>query len=366
LPDSQPAKSQHTGVKKPHRKLTAVLAASLTLVLAGLVSGCTTTEQVTSMTSENAEALVLQRADPWVHRHTDGSYFFIATAPEFDRIEMRRSDTIAGIRDAAPKVVWQKKDSGPMSEHIWAPELHHIDGVWYIHFAASAVEDPWRIRMYVLENRNENPMEGDWAELGQITTQHDSFALDATHFEHNGERYLIWAQSDIGNSYNSALWISKMRSPTQLTGRSTIMTQPQLDWETVGYKVNEGAAVLIANGKIFVTYSASATDHNYAMGLLVADEDSDLTDPKSWTKSPTPVFYTNERLNRFGPGHNSFVLAEDGETWLMVYHARDYKELDGNSLTDPNRHTYVRKLLWTTNGYPDFAQELSDAETFSR
>lgn len=318
------------------------------------------------MTSENAEPLVLQRADPWVHRHVDGSYFFIATAPEFDRIEMRQADTIAGIAEATPRVVWQKKDSGPMSEHIWAPELHQIDGVWYIHFAASAAEDPWRIRMYVLENRNESPMDGAWAELGQITTQHDSFALDATHFEHNGERYLIWAQSDIGSTYNSALWISKMRSPTQFTGRSSILTQPQLDWETVGYKVNEGATVLKTNGKIFVTYSASATDHNYAVGLLVADIDADLTDPSSWTKSPTPVFYTNERLNRFGPGHNSFVLAEDGETWLMVYHARDYKELDGTSLTDPNRHTYVRKLLWTNNGYPDFAQELSDAETFTR
>jgi GH43 family beta-xylosidase len=347
-----------------------VIAAKKALVLLAaaalaLTAGCAA-ESPNSMRTETAEPLVLQRADPWVHRHTDGSYFFIATAPEFDRIEMRASETIAGIKDATPKVVWQKNGEGPMSEHIWAPELHHIDGVWYIHVAASRADDPWRIRMHVLANPNENPMDGPWQDLGQIITQHDSFALDATHFEHNGERYLIWAQSDIGNTYNSALWISKMRSPTSLTGRSTILTQPQLDWETRGFKVNEGAAVLIANGKIFVTYSASATDHNYAMGLLVADADADLIDPKSWTKSLTPVFFTNESLNRYGPGHNSFVLAEDGKTWLMVYHARDYKDLIGTSLTDPNRHTYVRKLLWTQNGHPDFAQELSDSETFRR
>ena len=102
------------------------------------------------------------------------------------------------------------------------------------------------------------------------------------------------------------------------------------------------------------------------MGLLVADADSDLMDPASWNKSDTPVFYTNEELNRYGPGHNSFVLAEDGETYLMAYHARDYKELIGTPLTDPNRHTYVRKLLWDENGYPDFGQGLSDEETFDR
>lgn len=318
------------------------------------------------MNAENTGALVLQRADPWIHRDADGNYFFIATSPEFDRIEMRQSETVAGIREAETEVVWQKKSTGPMSEHIWAPELHHIDGVWYIHFAAAEAEDPWKIRMYVLANSAENPMEGSWKELGQIKTQHDSFSLDATHFEHKGERYLIWAQSDQAGTYNSALWISKMSSPTKLTGKQTILTQPQLDWETVGFKVNEGAAVLVANDKVFITYSASATDHNYAMGLLVADADADLLDHNSWTKSSAPVFFTNAQLERFGPGHNSFVLAEDGETYLMVYHARDYKDLIGTPLTDPNRHTFVRKLLWDENGDPDFAQDLSDAETFSR
>lgn len=78
--------------------------------------------------------------------------------------------------------------------------------------------------------------------------------------------------------------------------------------------VEEGAAVIKRNGKIFVTYSASATNHNYCMGLLWIDEDADLLDAANWHKSPVPVFYTNEEVNRYGPGHNSFTTAEDGET----------------------------------------------------
>jgi GH43 family beta-xylosidase len=310
--------------------------------------------------------LVPQRADPWIHRATDGRYYFIATSPEFDRIEMREANSVHELADAPAKVVWRKHAQGVMGAHIWAPELHRIDGIWYVYFAAGEAEKPWIICMFVLANPSPNPLEGEWQELGKIETLRDSFSLDATHFEHHGKRYLIWAQKDPEEKLNSALYIAQMKSPTELHEQEMLLTQPELPWEIVGYKVNEGAAVLVRNGKVFVTYSASATDHNYAMGLLWADADADLLDPASWNKLPEPVFFTNESLNRFGPGHNSFTLAEDGKTDLMIYHARDYRDLQGTPLTDPNRHTYVRKLLWDKNGMPDFAQSLSDAETFKR
>ncbi|WP_193907101.1 hypothetical protein [Cellvibrio polysaccharolyticus] len=38
---------------------------------------------------------------------------------------------------------------------------------------------------------------------------------------------------------------------------------------------------------------------------------------------------------------------------LMIYHARDYKGLQGTPLTDPNRHIYVRRLHGTADGMPD-------------
>ena len=140
------------------------------------------------------------------------------------------------------------------------------------------------------------------------------------------------------------------------------ISRPQLDWEIQGYKVNEGAAVIVRNGKVFISYSASATDHRYAMGLLWADADSDLLAASSWNKLPEPVFTSNPTLHRFGPGHNSFTQGGDGQTDIMVYHARDYLELKGTPLTDPNRHTYIRRLGWTSEGFPDFGQNKADAE----
>lgn len=64
-----------------------------------------------------------------------------------------------------------------------------------------------------------------------------------------------------------------------------------------GFKVNEGPAVLVRNGKVIVTYSASDTGWRYCMGMLWADENSDLLDIKSWHKSDKPVFKRARRIS---------------------------------------------------------------------
>lgn len=151
-----------------------------------------------------------------------------------------------------------------------------------------------------------------------------------------------------------------MTSPTSIDYNVIQLTKPEHDWEIQGYKVNEGPAVLKRNGKIIVTYSASATDDRYAMGVLWANEDDNLMTPKSWQKNPAPIFSTNPEIDLYGPGHNSFVVAEDGKTDLMIYHARDYQQLQGNPLTDPNRHARARQISWNEAGLPQFDNQIKD------
>ena len=313
-----------------------------------------------SQTFEFDNPIAEQRADPWVHKTDDGIYYLIATVPEYDRIVIRKASSINGLKEAKEKEVWHKHKTGVMGHHIWAPELHKIDGVWYIYFAAGEAENIWNIRMWALSNPSEDPMQGEWTEEGQIKTQKESFSLDATTFVHKEKRYLIWAQNVKGGSHGTALVLSEMKTPTTLTGPEVILTEPEFSWEKMKYNVNEGPAVIKKNGKIFVTYSASATNHNYCMGLLWIDADADLLDASNWHKSPGPVFYTNEDLKRYGPGHNSFTTAEDGKTTVMIYHARDYKEIQGHELSDKNRATRARVVEWTENGYPDFMQNTAD------
>lgn len=314
---------------------------------------------------EYINPLVEQRADPWVYKHTDGYYYFTASVPAYDRIEIRRALALEGLTAALPITVWRKYDSGPLSANIWAPELHYIAGKWYIYFAAAHTSETkeglFDHRMYVLENDSANPLEGKWTEQGQVITAWESFALDATVFGHRGVLYYVWAQKDREIEGNSNLYISEMSNPWTLQGRQTMLSTPEYPWEVIGFRVNEGAAVLKRNGRIYISYSASATDYNYCMGLLAADEDSDLLDAGSWTKSAVPVFATSEENGQYGPGHNSFTVNEYGED-VLVYHARNYKEIAGDPLYDPNRHTRVQVFGWKADGLPDFGVPVKDSQ----
>lgn len=308
---------------------------------------------------EYQNPLIPQRADPFLMRHTDGTYYFTASVPEYDRIELRAAKTVEELAAAPTKDIWQKHDSGMMSQHIWAPELHYVMGGWYLYFAASRTDAIWELRPYVLHCIGNDPMNDPWEECGQMQAAEGDpysftdFSLDATVFEHGGRWYYIWAEK-VGSQHGiSNLYIAEMESPVKLKTVQVLLTTPDYDWERVGFWVNEGPAVLKRNGRIFVTFSASATGACYCMGLLTADQSADLLDPRSWRKERFPVLCTDAKKGIYGPGHNSFSVAEDGSD-LLVYHARPYEEIVGDPLYDPNRHAMIKPLLWKEDGTPDF------------
>ncbi|MDQ8205680.1 glycoside hydrolase family 43 protein [Pelagicoccus sp. SDUM812003] len=297
--------------------------------------------------------LLPQHADPHAMLHSDGYYYFTATRPEYDRIELRRAKTLAGLADAEPKVVWKKHETGEMGAHIWAPEIHYIDGRWYIYFAAGEAEAVWNIRMYVLENASANPLQGEWVEKGKIEMDWESFTLDATTFQHRETRYLVWTQNS-SDFEGTGIYIAKMDTPWSIVGGQVCISRPEYEWEKRGHWVNEAPAALIRNGKVFVAFSASATDANYCLGLLTADDDADLLDPASWSKTPEPVFKSDATTLQFGPGHNSFTTSPDGRTDIMLYHARNYERIEGEPLYNPDRATRAIELGWNEDGTPFF------------
>jgi GH43 family beta-xylosidase len=314
-------------------------------------------------TAAYVNPLIMQRADPHITRHTDGLYYFTATAPEYDRIVLRSADTLQGLGEAAESVIWTQHASGEMGAHIWAPELHFVDGAWYVYFAAGRTDDVWAIRMYVLENTSADPFAGEWTERGRIATAWDTFSLDATTFEHGGTRYLAWAQYNPAYADGTSIHLAAMDTPWSITGDQVELSVAEYDWERVGFNVNEGPYVIQRNGRVFLTYSASATDANYCVGMLTAPDDADLLDPAVWSKSPEPVFASSPENSQYGPGHNSFTVSDDGTEDVLVYHARQYEEIDGDPLNDPNRHTRIQTFGWNEDGTPAFGVPVADGES---
>lgn len=303
---------------------------------------------------------IMQRADPYVYKHIDGTYYFTATNPEYDCVCLRKSKTLAKLARAEEKIIWRKHDKGIMSFHIWAPELHYLDHKWYLYFAGGDVDDIWAIRPYVLECADADPMTGKWIEKGMMQYASEdefsfrAFSLDATVFENKGKQYVVWAEKVSVGKQISNLYIAEMASPYQLKTVQVLLTSPDYDWERIGFWVNEGPAIIKKNGKIFLTYSASETGIHYCMGMLTADEDSDLLDPSSWTKQRYPILSTCEKEKVYGPGHNSFTVDEEGND-ICVYHARTEEDIEGNPLYNPNRHAMLMKIKWDEKGYPIFS-----------
>jgi len=354
--------------------LSGILILVIVITL-GIFVCCTQSNNSIDQKGENSimkqqdfnNPIIEQRADPWVYKHTDGYYYFTASVPEYDRIILRKAKTIQDLGIVEEKIIWEKHDSGEMSVHIWAPEIHYIDGNWYIYFAAGGLSgDIWGIRPYVLECVNENPITGTWIEKGIMQKSPEdkfsftSFSLDATRFEHSGVRYFVWAQKTSEFNNPSNLYIAEMENPWTIKGEPVMIAIPEYSWEKIGYWVNEGAAVIKRNDRIFISYSASATDSNYCMGLLTASDTVNLLDPNSWSKSPEPVFKTSEKSSQYGPGHNCFTVSEDGTEDILVYHARNYKDIKGDPLWDPNRHTRAQKLYWNSDGTPNFGIPVAD------
>ena len=55
-----------------------------------------------------------QRADPWVYKTDDGIYYLIATVPEYNRIVLRKADSINDLKGATEKDIRHKHEMGLM------------------------------------------------------------------------------------------------------------------------------------------------------------------------------------------------------------------------------------------------------------
>lgn len=252
---------------------------------------------------------------------------------------------------------------GFQSPHIWAPEIHFIDGTWYIYYTTSIDEnDLWSIRPHVLQCKAADPFEGEWVDLGQVkktvedTIAFTDFSLDHTVLQLHGELYFFWAEK---HPVDSVIYAAKMVNPWTIdSSRICPVVSPEFNWERHGFPVCEGAGFLHRNGRLFLTYSASGTDALYCVGMCTADENADLLDPRSWTKSPYPVFQSTKKNKQFGPGHNSFTKDEEGHD-IMVYHARqEEKYLIDKSyqpLYDAGRNTTLMRIYWNEDGTPNFS-----------
>jgi GH43 family beta-xylosidase len=290
--------------------------------------------------------------DPWVIRH-GGFYYYTNTTGR--NLTLWKSKNLSEVSTAKPVVIWTPPATGPNSTQIWAPEMHFLDGKWYIYYTASdktAADDDHRY-VFVLENASADPTTGTWVDKGKVNTKYTG--LDGTVFEQGGKRYFVYS-AYVGPQ--STLAIAPMQNPWTLqTGKEVTIATPTFDWEKGGGRqILEGPEFLPGKkGQLFIVYSASACwDDNYSLGMLTAKAGSDLLKPESWTKAPQPVFHPSAANGVWGTGHNSFTKSPDGREDWIVYHAK--AAADGKC---EGRSSRMQKFTWNADGTPNFGAPVS-------
>lgn len=307
-------------------------------------------------------------ADPYSF-YKDGYYYYTHT--QQNKLTIWKTKSLADLKTAESKTIWTPPAGTMYSKELWAPEIHFIQGKWYMYFAGDDGDNNHH-RMYVLENASPDPMKGDWTFKGKVADESaDKWAIDGDIFEHRGQLYMIWSGWEGDKNGQQNIYIAKMKNPWTITGGRSKISGSDFDWEKHGdlnesnlkhVNVNEGPQILKHGKKLFIIYSASGcwTDF-YALGMLTADATADLMNPKNWKKSAEPLFKQSPENKVFAPGHNSFFKSPDGKEDWILYHANSEPNQGCGRFRSPR----MQKFTWNTDGTPNFGVPVKENEVLA-
>lgn len=287
-------------------------------------------------------------ADPWVIRWEDG---YLLSQSRRGGIWVNRFENLSEMGTNRWVKVWTAPTNTPYSRNIWAPELHRLNGEWFIYFAADDGKNE-NHRMYVLQGTSQDPQD-PFVFRGKIAAPTDRWAIDGTVLKMPGNKlYFIWSGWEGFENGAQNLYIAPMSDPLTISGERVCISRPEHDWELHGWPdVNEGPEPLWNKSKLYIIYSASGswTDH-YCLGQLTWTG-GDPLDAKSWVKKSAPVFAPTDEV--FGPGHCSFVKSRDGTEDWIVYHSAQSK---GSGW---RRKINMQPFTWNTDGSPNFGTPIA-------
>jgi GH43 family beta-xylosidase len=299
--------------------------------------------------------------DPWV-QYENGEYYYALS--DGGALYVAASSTLEGIGTAPEIKIYSPPQGAVYSQDLWAPELHYINGLWYVYFAADDGNDV-NHRMYVLQSTGQNP-QGTYIFDGEIKPTADTgvpnvtsafptdhWAIDGTVVTIGTQNYFVWSGWDGTTGGQQNLYIALMSSPTTISGQRYVISEPTYSWETVGQPTNEGPEELQNGSNIFIIYSASLYSTNsYCLGQLKYNGTGNPLSQSSWIKNPTPVFQSDAAV--VGVGHASFTTSPDGTQDWIVYHAHNTT----GTFTGV-RDVNIQQFTFNADGSPNFGSPVA-------
>lgn len=295
-------------------------------------------------------------SSPYLIFH-NGHYYYTQTMN--DHISIWTADRLAEISKSSEHVIFSPGDV----YHISAPQLHRIDGKWYLYFSSDAGTGSDVRHIYVMENPEDDPLSGSFKMIGWINTG-NAKDIHPTTFSHKGKRYLLWSGTEStipGDISKWSIYIAGMSNPWTLDTPKVIISSPEYEWEcqwidedgtstSSPVYVNEGPAFLYSRDstRLLVYYAASETYTSYyCEGLLIASSDADPLSPSSWHKQSEPVFSKSEETGVLGPGHLCF-FQKDGSLFILYNGKSRFSDMHAVD----NRSCRMQPASWGADGIP--------------
>ncbi len=325
----------------------------LALLLAGCAEGGTDMSSSTPPGEAPVEYITFDNMsgvsadDPYVVAH-EGSYYYCWS--EAGGIFVAQIDHPADVDKEKGIHIYDGR--AEKMYDIWAPELHFIQGKWYIYAAmCQGKEDNALHRMYCLEATGDSPLEG-FQLKGQVTDSSDRWAIDGTVFTWKDQLYTIWSGWPASQDGAQNLYIAHMENPWTIDSRRVVISRPG-GWDSITKNpvVNEGPCVVMQNGRLYCLFSGNGSwTNDYCVGYLTLTGDDPL-DPKAWVKSEAPILKAQPKS--YGPGHCSVVPGGDGH-WYILYHANQISGSGWNG-----RSFRIQRLEFTQDGIAPVEQAAS-------
>jgi arabinan endo-1,5-alpha-L-arabinosidase len=291
-------------------------------------------------------------ADPFVLEH-DGLYYCYGTASGPDQPHL---NGLKFVLLRSPDLVnWEQiggalqPPTGREETDFWAPEVTFANGEFWMYYSCGEVTNhgDQHLRVAVADKA-----EGPFQDLG-ILLPDEGFCIDASPFQdpQSGKWYLYFAKDFFEDRVGTGTAVVELTPDMKDTvGQPTTVIVASHDWQI--YERNrfhynqeweqwhtvEGPFVVFKNGKYYCFFSGGNFQNDtYGVGYATADHP--LGPWQVQGEGATVLTGTSDVI---GPGHNSIVMAPDGETMVCVYHAWN-KEMTQRMLC-------INEIVWTEDG----------------
>lgn len=322
------------------------------LLLSVLIAGCSQSDGK----GYGEEPTLVFSTGSYPHAIKDGdTYYYTMPDVRPGHLSIYAASVPDSLGSATPTTIWNTE--GGNFEHVWSPELHKINGKWYMYFEADNGNTD-NHHIYVLENETADPTNRQWKLHGPIMVNDEwNYGIHPSTFVLDGKQYLVWSgwEKRRTEAETQCIFIAEMENPWTLKSERVLISRPEYEWERQWINpdgscsaypifVNENPEPYISpDGKrVIINYSASGIWTIYStLGMLSASTADNLLDPKSWTKSKEPVFRAAPDSEYGGVSNVSLIPSPDGKQTLMLYQTKQFSGSD-----NLNDAIWLKKIDW--------------------